>query len=52
MMETHNDDINSDQQDFNEELPTEVRSDSLTEVLSILYVTIILLGLFYKILFG
>lgn len=30
----------------------ETRSDSLTEVLSLLYVTIILLILFLKILFG
>lgn len=38
---------NEDQEEGNES-----RSSSLTEVLSLLYVTIILLALFLKILFG
>lgn len=35
-----------------DELPHEVRSNSLTEILSILYVTIILIALMLQILFG
>lgn len=35
-----------------EEEISELRSSSLTEVLSLLYVTLILLALFLKILFG
>lgn len=35
-----------------DELPLEVRSKSLTEILSMLYVTIIMLALLLQILFG